>query len=61
MMTLAIEKKEGKTLTTDRGIFLIESLYYEDDIVMDAETGEIYFIEGSTTDENGELSELDVD
>ena len=60
MMTLAIKKQEGKTLTTDKGIFHIESLYYEDDIVMDAVTGEIYFIEGSTADENGELSELDV-
>ncbi len=61
MMTLKILENDNGRLVTDHGVFHIESLNYEDDIVMDDETGEIYFIEGSTTDENGRLSELDVD
>lgn len=60
MMQKILDKDNGR-LVTDHGIFHLESLYHEDDIVMDAETGEIYFIEGSTTDKNGELSELAVD
>ena len=61
MMTLNIMENDNGRLVTDHGVFRIESLNYEDDIVMDDETGEIYFIEGSTTDENGRLSELAVD
>lgn len=61
MMTLKIMENDNGRLVTDHGVFHIESLNYEDDIVMDDETGEIYFIEGSTTDENGNLAELAVD
>lgn len=61
MMTLKILENDNGRLVTDHGVFHIESLNYEDDIVMDDATGEIYFIEGSTTDENGNLSELAVD
>lgn len=61
MMTLKIMENDNGRLVTDHGIFHLESLYHEDDIVMDAETGEIYFIEGSTTDENGNFAELALD
>lgn len=61
MMTLKILENDNGRLVTDHGIFRIESLNFEDDIVMNEGTGEFHWIEGSTTDENGRLSELDVD
>lgn len=61
MLTLKIKSRDGDTLMTDHGIFHLESRYYAEDCVISDATGEILTIEGSVTDENGELSELDVD
>ncbi|MCD7837914.1 MAG: hypothetical protein LUG65_03265 [Clostridiales bacterium] len=61
MMTLKILENSKGRLVTDHGIFHLESQYYEDDIVISDETGEIFEIECSTTDENGDLCELEVE
>lgn len=61
MMTLKILENNNGRLVTDHGIFHLESQHYEDDIVISDETGDIFEIECSTTDENGNLSELAVD
>ena len=61
MLTLKINSREGDTLMTDHGVFHLESRYYVEDVVISDLTGEIFTVEASVTDENGELSELDID
>ena len=56
MVELLIEKNENGILITDKGIFHIG-----EDCVTNVETGEVFTVAGSTTDENGNLSQLMVE
>ena len=56
MIELLIRKNEDGLLTTDKGIFHIG-----EDCVISNETGEVFTVAGSTTDENGNLSQLMVE
>ena len=53
MTELIITKEENGILTTDKGIF-----HVVDDCVISDATGEAFTVAGSTTDENGNLSQL---
>lgn len=56
MLELTIQKNENGILTTDKGIFHIG-----EDCVISEETGEVFTVAGSTTDEYGNLSQLMVE
>lgn len=60
-MTPKVYSNDNGRLTTDQGIFHLESRYYVEDCVISDATGEIFGIEGSVTGEDGNLSELYVE
>ncbi|MCC8014291.1 MAG: hypothetical protein LIO87_03775 [Eubacterium sp.] len=58
---LHIEKSENGQFVTDKGNFHVMNPEREDDIIVNDETGELFEVLASVTDEQGALEELDVE